>query len=405
MRMDARGAACSRAFVAAIVAQASCARDGELESHAAAPAEAAAAAAPVEVETPRPGDPARAAPHVAAARAAIAAVDRAGARRELDLALAADPACVEALEQLGWFLLDPAPGQDPGAALLCFLRLRRLGAAGVVVSAGEGVARAASGDGAGARPLLDAAAGSPELQSDPARRAKVEFALGLLDGDDGRAADAIVHVARVLELEPVPAFRAEPLVALGELLIGSSKPEEGEMRLREAIAADPEHVKARYVLSRLLQRLGRADEAQRQMRVHDLLERILSPERRPGPDAAAEQAEMRAQLLAAEPDCRAFRSGWLRALLEARRYDEASREIAQLARREPPTAELAFLLARARAGLGDLAGAEKSRALMRKLDPKVPATLDRVILEEWRRGVPAVSDDQIEGVLLQWSRR
>ncbi len=402
MRKNAPLATRTLPLLACVVTHAACTHES---NPPAAPPPASATAAPaLSSPAPKPGDRALGLLHLEKARAALQAFDRTTAKREFDEALAADPACTPALEELGWFLLDAAVGQDPGAALVCFLDLASLEPTHPSAAAGEGIARAASGDSMGARPLLEAAQTAPDFATRPARLAKIVHALARLDADDGRFEQAVAGFERTLALEPVASARAEPLVELGELYVGRAMLADGEKRLREAIAVDPEHTKARYQLGRLLAKLDRAEESALQLRIHGLLDRILGSDPRAEPIDADRRADLRAELLKLEPECRLFRSNWLRALLVARRYDDATREIVQLSKREPPTPELAFLLARARAGLGDLPGAEKARALMQKLDPKIPRSLDRVILEEWRRGVPSVDDSAIESTLQRWNR-
>jgi hypothetical protein len=44
------------------------------------------------------------------------------------------------------------------------------------------------------------------------------------------------------------------------------------------------------------------------------------------------------------------------------------------------------------------------KGIVEKLDPKIPRSLDRVILEEWRRGVPSVDESFIESTLQRWNR-
>jgi Tfp pilus assembly protein PilF len=356
------------------------------------------------VEPPQAGDAARAGVFVAKGRAALRGFDRTTARKMFDAALAADPACVDAHELLGWFLLDATSEQDAGAALLCFERLRALGRSGASIDAGEGVARALCGESTGAQRLLESARSAPELAAEPSRLAKVLIALGRLACQSGDDVAAEHDFKTAAEVEPAVAWRAEPLAQLGELQARIGRTAEAEQTLRAAIAADADHLKARYLLSRLLLKSGRTDEAEREARVHELLRQLYDPQSQRITGDMERRIRLRAELVAAAPDCAAFKSSWLRALVDAKRYADCEKALADLVKRQPATAELAYLLARARAGRGNLEGADQARALLHQLDPAAPASLDREIADEWRRGVPDVSDDAYEALLARWGR-
>lgn len=371
-------------------------------SAAASPSTGAAAATtapPIARPPPRAGDRARADRHLARARAAT---DRAEARREYDLALAADPAHREALAECGWFLLEPEPGQDPGLALLCFLDLVALAPDDRVARAGEGIARAASGDGAGGRPLLEAAEADADVMADGARAAKVEHALGRLDGEAGDLANATRRLQRAVELEPVGLRGAEPLASLGEFHAEQGSAADAERFLREALDRDAEHAKARYLLGRLLTRAGRKEEGAVQLEIRSLLEALHRAATSEGEAGVAERLKLRERLVALEPGRAAFRAALARTLLNARRHADARATLAPLGEiaKQPP--EVAFLQARACAGLGDLAGVEAARAGLVSLDAATRKKLDLALLEEWRRAVPSTSEATLAEMLRRW---
>jgi tetratricopeptide (TPR) repeat protein len=374
------------------------------DPEAAAGSGAAADVPAVDVEAPQRGDPARAEPHLARARAAIAGVDVPGARKSLDLALTADPANVDGLELLGWLLLEPGPEMDEGVALLSFEKLRKLGVRTGSALGGAGVARTISGDLDGARPLLEQALGQPDLEKRPDRAARVERALGQVESNAGRIVEAERHFRRAAELEPVPLRRAEPLALLGELLTGADRLEEAESSLRAAVTADPDHLRSRYLHARLLARLGRTDEADRAARIYELLRKLYDHVGSREAQDFERKLRLRLELATLSPETDSFVTAAVRAQLDARRYADAERTIRDVAARRAPTAELAFLLARARAGLGDLDGAGKARQMMRQIDPGVPPHLDRAIAEEWRRGVAGIAPEKVEELVRRWSR-
>jgi tetratricopeptide (TPR) repeat protein len=412
MRLRTRPTVRGRIGLAALLLFPACGKGPEPLPGLSAGGERAAARADaghdgVELPIPAPvaGDPAKAALHLERARTAHASGDAAHARRELDAALAVDPACAEALERLGWQLLEPGSDQDDGAALVCFTKLEKLGVDTSSVKAGAGLARAFGGDAAGARSRIEAAIETQDLAADPARLVRLHLELGRLRAAAGELEAAERSFLRALELERIPMRRAEPLALLGALLAEHGRLEEAERRLREAIAADPEHVQARFLFARLLARLGRCEDAQREARIHDLLSRLHDRAEGPGRPDLETKVRLGRELMALDPDCGSFEIAFVRTLLKARRYAEAQEEITAIAKRRGTTSGLAFLLARAHAGQGDLAGAEKARATMLQLDPQVPASLDREIVEEWRRGHPDVSDDTLELLLARWGRR
>lgn len=378
----------------ALAALASCSREPPAPV-ASPPAPAPAAARPV----PRSGDRARADRHLGNARSAA---DRAQARREYDLALAADPAHREALAECGWFLLEPEPGQDAGLALLCFLDQVALAPDDRVARAGEGIARAASGDGAGGRPLLEAAEADGDVMADGARASRIEHALGRLDGEAGDLANATRRLRRAVELEPVPLRGAEPLASLGEFHAEQGSAADAERFLREALDRDAEHTKARYLLGRLLTRNGRKDEGAVQLEIRSLLEELHRAPGREGEPALAERLKWRERLLALEPDRVAFRAALARVLLAARRFADARTTLAPLgaAAAQPP--EIAFLAARACAGLHDRAGVEAARAGLAPLDAETRRRLDLALIDEWRRAEPPTSEAELAEMMRRW---
>ena len=359
-------------------------------------------ASPAAVPAPPSGDPVKAAPFVAQAKLAARAFDRSGTRRALDGALAADPACPEALELLGWYFLDVSPDQDAGAALLCFQQLTALGVTGGTVSGGEGVARMLAGDSVGARAPLEKALADPALVALPGRHAKVVTALARLEVEAGRPALAEPLFRKGLEVEPIELWKAETYAQLAEICIASGRAPEAEQLLHEALARNPEHLKSRYVWSRLLRKLGRNEEAEKQARIHELLRQIVDPV---GARAIADidhRVSARAGLVEADPGNEMFFGAYVRVLLEAKKYAEAEHAVAERTKGGKPTAEHAFLLARARAGRGDVDGADKARVAMRQIDPNVPPQMDRAIAEEYRRS--GASDDAVERLLARWGR-
>jgi Flp pilus assembly protein TadD len=80
--------------------------------------------------------------------------------------------------------------------------------------------------------------------------------------DQGNDTDAIEMLERVRQQYPNHAPSAE---ALGSLLMSAQRYSEAESQLRAAVRLDPQSVKANYQLGLLLARMGRKEEADKQL--------------------------------------------------------------------------------------------------------------------------------------------
>jgi len=90
------------------------------------------------------------------------------------------------------------------------------------------------------------------------------YYLALVVRDEGKDADAIERLQALLQRYPNHAPSRE---ALGELLMNTKKYPEAESNLKRAIELDPQSVKANYQLGLLLARLGRKEDADKQMAI------------------------------------------------------------------------------------------------------------------------------------------
>ena len=66
--------------------------------------------------------------------------------------------------------------------------------------------------------------------------------------------------------------------------------------------------------------------------------------------------------------------------------------------------ELLYLLARAMAGSGDLEAARKAVDALRTLNPAVPGSVIRDVLDEWRRAFPGADPAACERLYAEWTR-
>jgi len=88
------------------------------------------------------------------------------------------------------------------------------------------------------------------------------YYLALAERDQGHDAVAIGILRALLQRHPEHAASYE---ALGGLLMTAQKYEEAEVNLQKAVQLNPKSVKANYQLGLLLARLGRKEEADKQL--------------------------------------------------------------------------------------------------------------------------------------------
>ena len=319
------------------------------------------------------------------------------------LAGASDPA---GLIASGWELLERAGDRDSGAALDRFVRARAVLPDAPLAVAGEGIARAMGGDAAGAEPLLRRALAPDGCAALVPRNrlALTHFALGNLLFDGGRTAEAEPEYRAAVADAATGLGRASALAQIARIELDGNRLDAADATLADALAACPENGQAHFVRATLMKRRGDADAAARELRIHELLRAIEESSARRPVDVERLLAARR-DLVAAWPGSEAVRLELIRALVAAGRYGDAELEAAALLQAKGPSAPLAWLLARAQAGRGDLAGATKARALMLRLDPRSPPALDEEIVAEWRRGGVRFTEAAAARLLAEWRRR
>jgi tetratricopeptide (TPR) repeat protein len=376
----------------------------EAESEARAPREISTLDAPVE--RPRAGDAAAALAFLERARRCLAHSGVEEARSLLEQAIAADPACVGARVELGFLHVQDLEPCDWGAALLQFRTARALEPDHPVASGGEGAARAEVGDFDRAEPLLRAALDARGVVWPVAQRAIVTAALARTEAVRGRVGEALELYDEASRLPGLPArTRAAYRSRRAELFAEEGRAAESEAEVERTLLLDPENVRAHHLRARLLAKRGDAAGAARAARVHAILRELVDHTSKRHRLEPGRRAQLRRELVAAWPEYARGRIELARELIADGGYAEAVAALAEAIARDGATSALNALLAHAKAGAGDLDGAKAAADSIRYGDDEVRAGFLRSVLEDWRRGNPAVTEAQVEAKLAEWGAR
>jgi tetratricopeptide (TPR) repeat protein len=94
----------------------------------------------------------------------------------------------------------------------------------------------------------------------------------------GRTEEALERFAEAARSPAAtPRARAIYLTSRAELLTESGREPEAEAELREAIGLDPENLRAHHHLAWLLSKRGERAEAQKELRIHEILRQLVDP--------------------------------------------------------------------------------------------------------------------------------
>ena len=201
----------------------------------------------------------------------VASGDLSAARVVLAAAVAAFPKAGQAQWRLGRLMLDLG---DEAGALRAYEAVARL-----TPLAGASAVHAVIGRLQHRKLDLDLAASSYERRAMLAPNAsQAHIDLADVYRAQGRAGDALVEYAAAAVLDPMgaPAF-----AALGQLRAELADDEGALLMLRTAVRLDAAHLEARYALGRALLRLGRAEEARRELDTFEQLQKVaMDGERR-----------------------------------------------------------------------------------------------------------------------------
>jgi Tfp pilus assembly protein PilF len=342
-----------------------------------------------------------AAPLVAQALALQQAQRLPDAKAAFERALALDPGNVAALVGQGFLLLEPET-YNAGAALLSFRRARACEPGELAALVGEGIARAALGDSAHAEP-----AAAPRARGAAGRREGEAGARGrragrpLRRGRPERRGAAPLRAGGGARARAGGCARA-PSCGAPTCSRTGARGEEAEAQLRAALALDPESVRGHHLLAELLARRGATEEAKREARLHELFRQLRDHTARRFMQDVERRVALWREIAALYPAYARAPYELVREDLEGARWSDAQQELATLAKRDGATAELLYLTARAKAGAGDLVGAKAAADAMRRADPRVPAAVLRAVLDDWKKGNPAIDAATFEKTAREW---
>ncbi len=305
----------------------------------------------------------------------------------LKQALAADPACVEALLLHARILLEEGPLHDP----LAGLRAARLAALVTPdapdVLATEGLARFLLGDSGRGRPLLVRCVALPVEQLPAGLRAATLEALAFLELRDGEVDAAAVHMEAAARLRPQRGYTRYGLAQVaGERGDPSTKLAE----LDAAVRLDPHLLVAWHERAQLLRRQKRDEEAVHSRRMADLLRELQDDTSARFAMDHAGKARRWLEVAQLQDDPRSWIKRW-RELSELKEHATvASEGVAWLAS-HPPQAEVLIDTARAHARQGDAAASRATVARLADCQPAPPRELQAAVAREIEmllRGAP-----------------
>ena len=232
----------------------------------------------------RPRDPAGSAETFALLRSARDLVVESRldeARTRFEQAIALEPACAPAHVEFGYFLLEDAVVSEYGRAIEQFELAQRLDPDDPFALCGLGIALQELGDSDRAEPLLRASLASERVQRAPGRTMVATAALAKIAAIRGRTDEALAGFAEAARSPAAtPRARAIYLTSRAELLKEAGRGAEAEAELREAIGLDPEDPRAHHHLASLLSRRGERAEAQKELRIHEILRQLVDSKAR-----------------------------------------------------------------------------------------------------------------------------
>jgi tetratricopeptide (TPR) repeat protein len=356
------------------------------------------------IERPQAGDRARALTLVETAHEQLLTGKPDEARATLEAAVAADPSSAGARVELGFVLLDALDEKHYGAALEQFRAARAIAPQNPLATCGEGIAREGLGDLDRAEPILRGALAADAVKRDPLRFFAASAALARIEAVRGRTDDAVRRFREAGGMAgPTARQRADCFARAAEALAQAARPADAEAELRRAFRLDPENLRGHYLRSQLLAKRGAAPEAAAEARIHEILRALADHTAKRYRLDGERRVALRRDLVEAWPEYVRARYELVRELLDEGRYAEAVTEIGALHERDAPNAESRALLARAKAGAGDLAGAKEAFDALRFGDPEVRRAFARDVLADWRRGVPGATEAEAEARRREWT--
>ncbi|MBM4014674.1 MAG: hypothetical protein FJ293_06895 [Planctomycetes bacterium] len=250
------------------LAGAGCAREPAAAPSSGSASEVVAGFEDEPLERPLAGDRTRALEPFARARELERMGAIVAALKQLDAALAADPAFVDALLLAAKLRLADGAEYAPMTALRHARRVRLLEPDLPAAIVTEGLARFVLDDSVRARGLLERFLSLPPENINPSSRAAAEEALGLLAARRGDVDEAAQRMERVLAIRPE---RAQTHYGLAVVADARGDLVAKERHLEAALQRDALLLPARHERFLLLMRAGRHEEAAREKRILEVL--------------------------------------------------------------------------------------------------------------------------------------
>ncbi len=353
---------------------------------------------------PRSGDAAAARALHQQGLAALQRDDVVEAARLFEAALVADPACLPALLDHGFLLLEGHGRGSFGAAVQQFRLARLVDPHDPMAACGEGIARRELGDLARAEALLREALAAPQVRAEPGRGTLAVAALAAIAASNGKRGEALEGYAKALAVAGLPpGTRANFLLSRGELLLEASDFSAAEAAVAEALTLDPEEPRAHLLAAQLATRDGDVDRAARERRRHELLRALKDHTSQRHRVDVERTLALRRELVVAWPEYLGGLERLARLLLDQAQFHEALERIRALAAAAAAPSVVLPLEARACAGLGDLPASKRAIDAIRWSSPAAKEQFLRVVLNDWQRAHPEVDDSAFAAQLAAWS--
>lgn len=348
-----------------------------------APASAPAGAAQLDapIVAPVHGDVSQAATHVALARREIGLGHPEEAKRELQAALAADPANLEALLLRGIVGLQKSFAYEPLQALAAYRTARLVDPSSTAAKVGEAAARVALEDDVGAAPLLDELIEADERGSAPLaeeQRALVHRSRGQLALRAGRFDAALLEAERALKLRETDRatlqLRAEVFERMG-------RPADALADLEIGLSLRGDDSSLHFAASRVLRKLGRGEEAARHQKAYEALRRFEEDASKAFREDARLRIALRREFVAAWPEWKRGRHLLVRELLAGSDLAAAQVEVDALLAADVGDPEAWFLQAKVRVAQRDFAAARAAADRMMATGKVAPPVRDELLRE------------------------
>ena len=200
-------------------------------------------------------------------------------------------------------------------------------------------------------------------------RAEAHHFLGVLAGSAGHVDEALAEFAAAEKLNPT---WADVAFERGRVLESAGRRDEAIASYQAATQREPNHLPAHFRLSLLLRTQGRAADAEREEKIHRVLNELFDNSTGRESKAPERRLELYGELAALDPANHAARLEYARALIELGRKTEAELALDDLLRDAPAFADT--YVVRARLAL-DGGHREKAAQVIAALAQNVPTAM------------------------------